>query len=255
MCRRREDSVTRPAPVEGVGRAATGTDVAPAVAANIGLRGVMESGIVAAFAYWGYENGDGAARRTLAAIAACRRSRSVCGARSTSVSSDALPNRRAHRGAGHLWPRRDRIVGCSAARVRSHPRCGVPRTPRTGLRDPGTPGEGVTRAVSVTVHADARRSMRTPVIVGGVFGFVYVMANATLLPSEAAQALRVIAIVAFVGLLAMMRGSGRFDASRATGRFGRGYWYVVTGRSSHFLPVPSCSRGRSTETASSPGSR
>ncbi len=48
-------------------------------------------------------------------------------------------------------------------------------------------------------HADARHSMRTPVIVGGVFGFVYVMANVTLLPSEAAQALRVIAIVGFVG--------------------------------------------------------
>ncbi len=78
-------------------------------------------------------------------------------------------------------------------------------------------------------HADADRSLRTPVIMGGVFGFVYVMANATRLPSGAAQTLRVIAIVAFVGLFAMMRGSGRFDASRATGRFGRGYWCVVSG--------------------------
>ncbi len=62
--------MTRPAPVEPVGAQQRGTNVTPAVAANIGLRGVMETGIVAAFAYWGYQSGNGAARRTLRAIAA-----------------------------------------------------------------------------------------------------------------------------------------------------------------------------------------
>jgi Protein of unknown function (DUF2568) len=61
--------VTRTVPVEPVG-AQRGTEVTPAVAANIGLRGLMESGVIAAFAYWGYRSGNGAARRTLRAIAA-----------------------------------------------------------------------------------------------------------------------------------------------------------------------------------------
>ncbi len=60
--------MTRPAPVEPVGARQRAPDVTPVVAANIGLRGVMESGVVAAFAYWGYQSGDGAARRTLRAI-------------------------------------------------------------------------------------------------------------------------------------------------------------------------------------------
>ncbi len=42
--------------------------VTPAVGANVAFRGVMESGIVAAFAYWGYRRGNGAVSRTLLAV-------------------------------------------------------------------------------------------------------------------------------------------------------------------------------------------
>jgi Protein of unknown function (DUF2568) len=38
------------------------------VAANIGLRAVMEGGIVAAFAYWGSQQGNTVPRRTLLAL-------------------------------------------------------------------------------------------------------------------------------------------------------------------------------------------
>ncbi len=62
--------MTEHAAVEPVGTRQRALDVTPAVAANIGLRGVMEGGIVAAFAYWGYESGSGAARRTLGSIGA-----------------------------------------------------------------------------------------------------------------------------------------------------------------------------------------
>ncbi len=78
-------------------------------------------------------------------------------------------------------------------------------------------------------HTDGTSSVRTPVIIGGVFGFVYVMANATALPSPAAEALRAIAVVAFIGLFVAMRRSGQIGGRHATGRFGRRFWYVVVG--------------------------
>ena len=68
-------------------------------------------------------------------------------------------------------------------------------------------------------------SMR--VIIGGVFGFVYVMANATVLPPGVAQALRAIAVVAFFGLFVEMRRIHDLDRSPAHGRFGRADWTVV----------------------------
>jgi Protein of unknown function (DUF2568) len=47
---------------------ATKRALAPAVAANVALRGVMEAGVVAAFGYWGYRHGGGALSRTVLAI-------------------------------------------------------------------------------------------------------------------------------------------------------------------------------------------
>jgi Protein of unknown function (DUF2568) len=44
--------------------------MSPIIAANVGLRAVMESGIVAAFAYWGYRRGNGGQRRAVFAVAA-----------------------------------------------------------------------------------------------------------------------------------------------------------------------------------------
>jgi hypothetical protein len=69
--------------------------------------------------------------------------------------------------------------------------------------------------------------MKARIIIGGIFGFIYVMSSAAALPSPAAQALRAIAIVAFVGLFLAIHRIGHPDESATKGRFGRGYWTVV----------------------------
>ena len=47
---------------------ATKRPLAPAVAANVALRGVMEAGVVAAFGYWGYRYANSALGRTVLAV-------------------------------------------------------------------------------------------------------------------------------------------------------------------------------------------
>jgi hypothetical protein len=72
---------------------------------------------------------------------------------------------------------------------------------------------------------------RTAVLIGGVFGFVYLAINAGSLPAPAALATRVTAVAAFAGLLALLRRVrvARPGETPARAGFGRGYWLVVAG--------------------------
>ena len=66
--------------------------------------------------------------------------------------------------------------------------------------------------------------------IGGVFGLIYVEANAGVLVAPAATALRIAGAAAFAGLLALLavnRGSGAPAAAAAQGGFGPRYWLVV----------------------------
>jgi hypothetical protein len=84
-------------------------------------------------------------------------------------------------------------------------------------------------------HADVGALVRTRVIIGGVFGLVYVIANTATLASALAAALRAIAIVAFIGLFVAMRRISHWEASPVRRRFGRGFWIVVVGEVSALL--------------------
>ena len=50
------------------------------------------------------------------------------------------------------------------------------------------------------------RHKRTSIVITTVFGFIYVMANAQFLPASEAIAIRVVGILAAVGLLICCRG-------------------------------------------------
>jgi len=76
---------------------------------------------------------------------------------------------------------------------------------------------------------------RLGLIIGATFGLVYVVVNAAALPSPVGPLLRVVGVVAFVGvLLALARagqarpGDGAAGPGAAGPGFGRGYWLVVT---------------------------
>jgi hypothetical protein len=71
---------------------------------------------------------------------------------------------------------------------------------------------------------------RLGLAIGAAFGLVYVVVNAGALPSPVGPVLRVLGVVAFVGvLLALSRaGQARSGDGAAGGGFGRGYWLVVT---------------------------
>ena len=71
-------------------------------------------------------------------------------------------------------------------------------------------------------------------LIGGAFGLAYVEANAGSLPSGATLALRVAAVLAFLGLLALLARDARGRAEEPDwrggppgGQFGTGYWLVV----------------------------
>ncbi|WP_030769937.1 MULTISPECIES: hypothetical protein [unclassified Streptomyces] len=79
------------------------------------------------------------------------------------------------------------------------------------------------------------KSNQTGRLIGGVFGLVFVAANAGALPTVAAVALRVLAVVSFVALFIALRRTRTTpadgeDAGTGTAtpkRFGRGYRLVV----------------------------
>jgi hypothetical protein len=70
---------------------------------------------------------------------------------------------------------------------------------------------------------------RLGLVVGAAFGLAYVLVNAGPLPSPVGALLRVLAILAFAGVLVALRGAAAPPASDGATRprFGRGYLLVV----------------------------
>lgn len=73
------------------------------------------------------------------------------------------------------------------------------------------------------------RPDRLGLVIGATFGLIYVEVNAGAVPSPVGPLLRVLGVIAFVGVLVALRrarmaqtGDGAFR-----GGFGRGYWLVV----------------------------
>ncbi len=133
---------------------------------------------MAAFAYWGYRRGNGAVPRTLLAVVAPAVAFGVWG---------AVDFRQLGRFAEPARPVEELTISglavaalCAARQPSLAVVLGaVCDTPRVGLRHRRTPAEGVAGLVNMRRHTDGTSSVRTPVVVGGVFGFVYVMANVT----------------------------------------------------------------------------
>jgi hypothetical protein len=71
------------------------------------------------------------------------------------------------------------------------------------------------------------RHKRIAIYITGVFGFIYVMANAAYLSSTLAFAVRTVAVLAVVGLIVASPRPDRPDPP-GTG-FSRSYWIIVTG--------------------------
>jgi hypothetical protein len=69
------------------------------------------------------------------------------------------------------------------------------------------------------------RHKRMAIVITTIFGFIYIMANAQLLPAAEATAARVIGILAAVGLLISLPRPDRPDPPGVG--FGRGYWLIV----------------------------
>jgi hypothetical protein len=65
------------------------------------------------------------------------------------------------------------------------------------------------------------------VLISAVMGLVYLLVNAAALPGPAALAIRVAAIVAFVGALLALRTVPTTVHDPSQGGFGAGYWTVV----------------------------
>jgi hypothetical protein len=75
-------------------------------------------------------------------------------------------------------------------------------------------------------------------LIGGIFGLLYVEANAGLLPGPWAGALQIAAGVAFAGLavlLVLARGPRSAARPAAGGGFGGWYWLVVAGEAAAIL--------------------
>jgi hypothetical protein len=68
---------------------------------------------------------------------------------------------------------------------------------------------------------------RTSIYITTVFGFIYVMANASYLPATAAIVVRGIAILGALGLLLATPGPDRPDPAGVG--FSRSYWQIVAG--------------------------
>ena len=69
------------------------------------------------------------------------------------------------------------------------------------------------------------RHKRTSIVITTVFGFIYVMANAQFLPASEAIAIRVVGILAAVGLLISLPRPDRPDPPGIG--FSREYWLIV----------------------------
>lgn len=69
------------------------------------------------------------------------------------------------------------------------------------------------------------RHKRISIVITTIFGFIYVMANAQLLPAAEATGVRVIGIVAAAGLLISLPRPDRPDPPGVG--FSRGYWVIV----------------------------
>ncbi len=71
-------------------------------------------------------------------------------------------------------------------------------------------------------------ALKRRMLIGSIFGVVYVTVNAGSLSSPAAPVLRIAGIAAFVGLVIALRQVDLEKRGiRASGRFSRGYWVVV----------------------------
>lgn len=84
------------------------------------------------------------------------------------------------------------------------------------------------------MQSTVSRGTRTAVLIGGVFGLVYLVVNAGLMAAPFVVAVRVVAIAAFAGLLALLRRGrrgelGELGAAPGGARFGTAYWLVVVG--------------------------
>ena len=69
------------------------------------------------------------------------------------------------------------------------------------------------------------RHKRISIVITTVFGFIYIMANAQLLPASEATAVRVIGILAAAGLLIGLPRPNRPDPPGVG--FSRAYWLIV----------------------------
>ncbi|MFF1558896.1 hypothetical protein [Streptomyces sp. NPDC058279] len=78
------------------------------------------------------------------------------------------------------------------------------------------------------IHISDTGAMTRARLIGGIFGFIFIMVNAGALPTAAAIAFRVLGFAAFVALVVVLRRAGRVapPATDAT-TFGRNYRYVV----------------------------
>ena len=87
-------------------------------------------------------------------------------------------------------------------------------------------------ASAAPASTPAAPGQRLGSLIGGIFGLIYVEANAGALPDPGAPALQIAAGVAFAGLVALLalaRGSRPPVSPEAGDGFGRRYWLVVAG--------------------------
>ena len=87
-------------------------------------------------------------------------------------------------------------------------------------------------ASAAPASTPAEPGQRLGSLIGGIFGLIYVEANAGALPDPWAPALQIAALAAFAGLVALLalaRGSRPPVSPEARDGFGRRYWLVVSG--------------------------
>lgn len=64
-------------------------------------------------------------------------------------------------------------------------------------------------------------------LIGASFGLIFVLVNTGSVPTPLAWLLRVLAVIAFLGVVFAVRRPGPTGGTSAGGGFGRGYWLVV----------------------------